>query len=668
MKRWGVWLIGILLVVGAVVPVAAQTTPPIAFADPMPMTTVWPNVVEAKILNNTTQTLNVTAQLTHLEETQSGAVLSAGEFWQPIPPSIAIPPAGEAALFLAMNNETRPAPGEYTGSLVLSVPAQNAVLRKPITVVIAPVVAVLPEAPVLSPAVESWTLNAVRIFPFTKPLCLRGLSFKCTLPLADTGASSDPTVVAGHLTNERGGALTVILSDTDPSHGAELDLAFDRPWGYTGTYIGSIDLAGASVVPGTDDEHPGTVALTVHVKDIILWPLGALWLGISLARQAQRFLTVRRLTLDLLRRLNDAGLKFAKMRKSVHGYSVAEDFQAGRAALEGRIETWDREHYGPPTEAERQELESTILIPLAELEKNVDTWGQFRTKLDRLGRKLLQEAYPAIQEAQRPAGIDLDEPRFYTAGRQLLRGTKLQIAQVWERAHRIDDLAELAGAWGELQRLAVLVRDAIGELNAPDVNLSDSENEMLEAARHHLNSAARDLWEAPSLENLRARETENELKAAQELTRRLMDPFVYYAGSELTTQLGIDEADFDLALEAGEGAEGFPIRILGRLKPMMRTYARIDTFRLPRLDFDVYQALKTDQERAVYAMRVLIFGERTIMALALLTSLLVGLERYFTTDFGSTADYLSLFTSGLVTKAGLELINMVLSRLLPDNG
>ncbi|MCJ7549291.1 MAG: hypothetical protein MUQ30_06390, partial [Anaerolineae bacterium] len=155
----------------------------------------------------------------------------------------------------------------------------------------------------------------------------------------------------------------------------------------------------------------------------------------------------------------------------------------------------------------------------------------------------------------------------------------------------------------------------------------------------------------------------NELKAAQELTRRLMDPFVYYAGSELTAQLGIDEADFDMASEAGEG---FPIRILSRLRPMMRTYARIDTFRFPRLDFDVYQALQTDQDRAAYAMRILIFGERTITALAILTALLVGLEHYFTTDFGSTADYLGLFTSGLVTKAGLEVVNMVLSRLLPD--
>ena len=667
MKRSGVWLMVALLVLGAVGPVGAQTTPLIAFADPLPVTAAWPSAVEATILNNTTQTLNVTVQLTDLKETQSGTILSASEFWQPVSPSIAIPPAGEAAIVLAMNNETRPVPGEYTGSLVLSVPAQNAVLRKPITVVIDPADAALQQAPALSPAVESWTLNAVRILPFTRPLCLRGLSFGCTLPLAETGASIEQATVAGHLTNERGGGLTVTLRDAEPSGNAELDLAFDRRWGYTGTYIGSINLAGAAIEPGTADEGPGTVALTVHVKDIVVWPLGALWLGIVLARQAQHFLTVRRQTLDLLRRLNDAGLKFAKMRKSVHGYSVAEDCQARKSALEGRIKAWDREHYGPPTAGQRLELESTILAPLVELEKDIETWGQFRAKLDRLGRKLLQEAHPATQEAERPAGIDLEEPRFYTAGRQLLRGTKLQIAQVRDYADKIDDLAELAGAWGELQRLAVLVRDAIGELNAPNIDLSDGEKEMLEAARHHLNSAARDLWEVPSLANLRERETENELKAAQELTRRLMDPFVYYAGSELTAQLGIGEADFEMALEAGEGAKGFPIRILSLLRPMMRTYARIDTFRFPRLDFDVYQALQTDQERAAYTMRVLMFGERTITALAILTALLVGLERYFTTDFGSTADYLALFTSGLVTKAGWEVVNMVLSRLLPGN-
>ncbi|MCJ7738581.1 MAG: hypothetical protein MUQ10_14925, partial [Anaerolineae bacterium] len=553
MKRSGVWWLVTLLVLGAVGPVGAQTTPLIAFADPLPVTTAWPNVVGATVLNNTTETLDVTVQLTDLKDAQGGTILSAGEFWQPIPPSIAIPPAGEVVLFLAMNNETRPGPGEYTGSLVLSIPTQNTVLRKPITVVIDPADAVLQQAPVLSPAVESWTLNAVRILPFTRPLCLRGLSFGCTLPLADTGASFEQATVAGHLANERGGGLTVTLRDADPGHNAELDLAFDRRWGYTGTYTGSIDLAGTTFEPGTDDQDPGAVALTVHVKDIVIWPLGALWLGIVLARRAQHFLTVRRQTLDLLRRLNDAGLRFAKMRKSVHGYSVAEDCQAIKAALEGKIKAWDRKHYGPPTAGERLELESTILTPLVELEKDIETWGQFRAKLDRLGRKLLQEAYPAIQQAERPAGIELDEPRFYTAGRQHLRGTRLQIAQVGEYAHRIDDLAELAGAWGELQRLAVLVRDAIGELSDPNVELSDGEKEMLEAARHHLNSAARDLWEVPSLGNLREREKENELKAAQELTRRLMDPFVYYAGSELTAQLGIDEADFDMASEAGEG-------------------------------------------------------------------------------------------------------------------
>ena len=115
MKRSGVWLITALLVLGAVGPVVAQTTPLIVFADPLPVTAAWPSVVEATILNNTTQTLNVAVQLTDLKETQSGTILSAGEFWQPTPTSIAIPPAGEAAIVLGMNTETRPVPGEYIG-------------------------------------------------------------------------------------------------------------------------------------------------------------------------------------------------------------------------------------------------------------------------------------------------------------------------------------------------------------------------------------------------------------------------------------------------------------------------------------------------------------------------------------------------------------------------
>ena len=508
------------------------------------------------------------------------------------------------------------------------------------------------------PAVDTWTLNAVRILPFLDPICIRGLALGCTLPLDSVNATPISPTRLGYLGNVRGGGIAVVLESADARQGARLSLDFDRRWGLSGTYVGTVDFA-----PEAPDA--GSVDLTVNVKDIILWPLFIVWAGVAAAREVQRYLTIRKTTLQLLRRLNAVSLTFAKLRKSVHGYTVAEDFQLRRDALDVAIRNWDRTHYGEPTEGEREAFQVTILKPLADLEQETEVWSHFREKLDRLGRKLLQDARPVIDQAERPGDIELQEPRFYTVGRELLRGTKLQMPQVPTYADRIDKAATLAGSWGELYALGILVRDAIRELSKPGIGLSESEQGMLETARHHLNSAARDLWEATDLDDLGQREAEQELTSAQELTRRLMDPFVYYAGSELSEQVEAMAAAAKGTLpEAGESVESFPIDILGKLRSLVRTYARLDTFRLPRLNLDLYERLGSDSERLAYVDDALLIGERTVTGIALATSIIAGLDRYFTTNFGSLADYLALLTWGLATKAGLELANVVLSRVL----
>ncbi len=514
------------------------------------------------------------------------------------------------------------------------------------------------DTPLLLPAVTSWTMNAVRVLPFLDPICIRGLAVGCSLPLDSVSIAPNSPIRLGYLGNVRGGGIAVVLDNADASRGARLSLDFDRRWGLSGTYAGTVDFA-----PAAPDA--GSVDLTVNVKDIILWPLLVLWVGVAAAREVQRYLTVRKTTLQLLQRLNAVSLTFAKLRKSVHGYTVAEDFQIRRDALDAAIREWDRTHYGEPTEGEREALMVGLLKPLADLEQQTEVWALFREKLDRLGRRLLQDARPVIDQAERPTDIELEEPRFYSVGRELLRGTKLQMPQVPTYADRIDKAADLAGSWGELYALGILVRDAIRELSKPAIDLSESEQGMLETARHHLNSAARDLWEATDLDDLRRREAEQELTSAQELTRRLMDPFVYYAGSELSEQVEAMTAAAKAAgAESDESLESFPVEILGKLRSLVRTYARIDTFRLPRLNLAVYEHLGSDSERLAYVDHALIIGERTITGIALATSIIAGLDRYFTTNFGSLADYLALLTWGLATKAGLELANVVLSKVL----
>jgi hypothetical protein len=630
-------------------PIGAQQLPPIAFGDPEPSVANWPEAITATIRNNTTETLEVSVQFSDFTDAQGAVTWSPTELLQSYPASVTLAPAGQAAIAAVLDTGTPLPPGRYISSLVLSVASHNAVLRKDVTIAVPE--PARPSAP--APAVAKWTLTAVRVLPFLDPVCIRGLALGCSLPLVGAGASPQMSLPLGLVTNVRGGGLVVTLDAARSEDDARLRLAFDRRWGLTGTYEGKIDF-----VP--DDPEAGGVDVTVNVKDIILWPLLCLLAGLHVAREVQRYVTTRRTTLRLLHRLNVTGLTFAKLRKSVHGYSVAEDFQSERDRLDGAIWVWDRSHVGELTAEERESFKTAILAPLAMLEDQTAIWAEFRNKLDYLGSRLLHDARPAIDQAEPPSDLNMEEPRFYTVSRELLRGGKLQMGQVPNVAMRIDKAAELAGKWGELYQLSLLIRDAIHTLKQPGVELSESEEEMLEAARHHLNSAARDLWEAPDLDDLQRRETEHELTTAQELTRRLLDPFVYYAGSELTDQIRALEAEADET----KSAESFAIQLLGKLQPLVRAYARLEAFRLPRLGFDAYQSLTSDATRLAFTERALLVSERTVTFIALITAMIGGLERYFTTNFGSLADYLAVVTWGLATKAGFEVANAVLSRVV----
>lgn len=674
----GLLLIATLLL-ASVTPTAAltQTTPPVTFSDSLPSVITWPSSLEAEVLNNTTQAVLATVELIGFADSETGITVAPLDLFHPYAPSITIPPAGQATVGFIVRQDVQLSPGQYTGTLVLGVVTHNAVLRKPVTFVVpqpdtgsteteiareAPAV-----TPMVAPAVTSWTMNAVRILPFARPVCAQGLVLGCSIPVMGDGADVDEPLPLAVLTNERGGGLAVRLLGYKGERNARLGLSFDRPWGLTGAYTGDLSFSAIGQTTGESDSSD-RVALTVSVKDIIVWPLLCLGLGILLARRLQHYTTVHRTAIKLLNRLSDASLTFAKQRKSIHGYTIAEDFHKQRDGLEKAIRDWDRTHFGTPTDAERNDLETGILRPLAELEDQLQIWGSFRDKLERLSRRLIQEAQPAINAAEKPSGVELPQPRFFTLARQLQNGTRLEMSQVVEYAARIDSAAELAARWGEMHRLSVLVTDAIRQLHRQELGLSDHEREMLEAARHHVNSAIRDLWEATDMDDLRSRETQDELAAAQELTRRLMDPFIYYAGSERAAQIEADIRASEAGGEAQEQAVDFRVTAFADAQSAARTYARLETYRLPRLDLETYGSRESDSHPSTPLGQTLLVSERTITWVAAAVALLAGLDRYFNTNFGTLADYLALFTWAFAAKVGLELANAALSRFVRRAG
>ncbi len=627
------------LMLGAFLPtdtmLAQDTTAPLSFEDGTPSTVVWPQPLQETVRNHTSQELAVTIQIAGFIDPQTDLALPVDELLQPYAASFSVPATGQTALQLPLQTEHRPSPGIYAGTLSLLAPTHNTVLRKPITLIV-PATQDATTTLSLHPAVDAWTINAVRLVPFVRPLCLRGLTFGCTLPVTDELASLDDHIRLGHLSNEQGGGLAVTLAGINNDGNARLRLDFDRRWGYSGSYTGHIGFPGA---PGSRN-----VELTVNVNDIILWPLITLGLGLFAARALQRHIIVHPDLLKLLRRLKAAGDTFDQLRKSIHGYTVVDDFRWHYAKVEAAIKEWDQTHYGGPSEAEKAVFRREVSDPLAQFEQQIELWSQFPEKLARLRRELEHKAKPAISRAERPADTDRPEPSFFTAARRLLDGDKLPLSQVPHYAQRLDDAAEFAAIWGELDRLSEVIRDALRQLHSASVELSESEQLMLQTARHHLNSAARDLWEAPTLEELRQRQAQAELVMARDLTQRLIDPFVYHTDPEPAE-----------VLTAGEAP---------RLRPLMRTYDHLSAHPTPSLDAGVYPMPQLETPRVVYLERTPLVGEQTLTGVALVIALIAGLQRYFSVSFGTQAHYLALFSWAFGTKAGLELLNCAATRLL----
>lgn len=698
-------------------PQAAQgqdIAPPLSFADPEPLIVTWPASIRVTVHNDTTDRVAAIVQVTNLTDPDTGAVLLAAEALPNVPPAIELAPAGELNLTLPLATVVQPESGAYVGYIVFSVPNRGTVLRKQITIVVPEVVALA--LPV--PAVETWTLNALRILPFLNPVCLRGFAIGCTLPVYETDGMgfdarlSDAQPMLGYVTNERGGGIAVRLksssatqsaataeqesvlgglpaSPSDPmisgavvrltaptelsapaSGNARLKLSFDRAygliphWGLTGVYQGTLRFASDN--EGAIDQ----VNLKVRVKDILIWPILVMILGVWSARKIQRHLTVHRDTLDLLNRLDAASREFGQLRKSIYGYNVGEDFLARHQELENRIRNWERSHYGPLTPADRERFVRTILTPLSELESQVAVWATFRQRLDRLRRKMEYVAKPALQRTEPPAGLTVEiksgglpyvpEPRFYTAARGLLQGSRLELAEVPELALQLDQAADIAAVWGQYDQMVSLVRDGLRQLYNPTVELSLSEEALLEQARGHLNSAVHDLWEARNLPELKERETRTELIEARDILQRLLDPFVYYAGADTLPQ-----ADSNPDSVAAVNSS-FPTPAATSLRPIVRSYARLNTYDLPA--FDVTRSVSANSQPsttlavdAQQPQRPSFLGERMVLGAAIVMALIAGLNRYATTQFGTLADYLALFTWSFAIKIVLELANLAAS-------
>ncbi|MDF1515158.1 MAG: hypothetical protein P1S60_15215, partial [Anaerolineae bacterium] len=569
-----------------------------------------------------------------------------------------LPAASRKAMSIALDPQALLQPGIYNGWITLSTGQPPTVIRKSVRLAVP-----VPQIEGLKsdqspgsapPAVAAYTLQAYRLLPGMRPMCIKNLSFLCAVPLKTQNPPAvTQTGTVGTLNGSNSGGLDVAIRQTRRSQ-ILLDLDFTQALAPVGAYAGNLDF-----LPGTSG---GELSLTVNVKDTFLTPLIAVGLGILLAQWAQFYLTVRRGLMQVERRLAQVTVDFeAVPNEVISGYTIKNDVAVQREAIQKALADWAKSHMQSPAAEDTARFEATVLLPLEKLEGNVKDWAAFDDRLEKLRKTLELEAWPVIRKSKPPSHLNLDAPRFYLVAQTLLHGRPISLHDFGKRQVVIDEAMAFASQWGELEAVRATIAEAHDFVSQYRFQLSDIAQHDLEIARRKLSEAHRELWEAETLTRLRVLRTTDDLEEAKAIVNQLMG--LVEAGPPGKEDLlpGQVELVGPWSAEGGTLLGRFDMSVLRNLRA--RLWAIVPPALKPA-DLHTAEGAKT---RILWLNRALLAGDLVLVLLAYLAAVVAGLKPYFTTNFGTWYDYMSAFTWGFGAKAAVELINALLEKVLTNN-
>jgi hypothetical protein len=327
--------------------------------------------------------------------------------------SLSLSAAGSSKIKLgAVDPAPELAPDGYTGNITVSQVATDTVIRRPVQLSVEDPQA--KSAP--TPLVEDWTVHAYRVFPLIdalpwiqkspiwfvdQPVRLSGQS----IPLnAEPAEKSKVDFMKDNPLGFVGGGpgSAAVVSSTGesvmmPDNVLGLKLAFDG-LGRPGQYEGKLDF-------DPDDEE--TVALTVDVKDLVLWPVLTLLLGLWLGTRAKRYLGKGRKVSLLQERAAQAGERFDKAQKDFeenakgkpYGTYRIKDMTALRTDLQEKLKRLANASLATLNESDPDY--QVIMKDLERLETTAQIWETFRSVLEAL-EKALGTATAKAQKADKP--------------------------------------------------------------------------------------------------------------------------------------------------------------------------------------------------------------------------------------------------------------------------
>lgn len=405
---------------------------------------------------------------------------------------------------------------------------------------------------------------------------------------------------------------------------------------YAGMYTGNLAFH-------KGDTQPNSLALTVYAKDIFIWPVLVILLGIGLAFLVKRFLGVLRTTWGM--REQEAGLgdlfqesqtKFAEATrgKSYGKYSVAKDVASQRQVI--------REHL---TEIEKSwvtTLDDTnpdfkaAVTGLQAVQAEIAAWGQFGPEL-----QALAEALDSLQRTIDHRGIiPKGPPQFLAPAQKLLKGTGvIDAAKLAAIQKEVADAITLAQSWGEAEERANGATQILTQLQLR-TDLSDAEKRAVAQAQNQLAAVWEHLWQVQAVTDLST---------------------IVAAGGNL------DSAEVSLAQTLADHGQPFPQTSV-KVTDTLMLAASTDAAQAISPQAEIASREARTSRRIEMLSRAVRLGDAGSVALAFVIAVLTGLNMYYlggNTAFGTAQDYIKLFLWGAGTQAGLNIVTAVFDKLVP---
>ncbi|MEW5828131.1 MAG: hypothetical protein AB1846_04505 [Chloroflexota bacterium] len=643
--------IGVLLVslLWATVPARAFEPPPaIQFADESAVEVKWPEAIRFEVLNNTTETLQLSLRFSEFETEDGEKTLNLEGILKNFDPQklFTLPPAGILPFEVPIDSGKALEAGAYTGTLIVSEATRDIVIRKTVELTVPD-----PddkEAALLTPGVSALTVTVYRLWPLVYVKQDLSCSRNCYLPIEKISGEFSRSKQIGYISSDTGGVIRVSVDEYSAEKGARLKLDFPDSLSRVGKYSGKLDFL-------PDDEKAGDVTLTVNVTDCILWPVLVLLAGIALVAWGQHYTGVHRKILVLLERHANAEKKFKALPQSIHGYKISTNLDEKFKELDTTLRGFDKAYFDKFDEEKKY---TDAVAELESLEAQVDAWGKFDAKLTAL-KDALNKLKPVVDTAERPPAEalpdpDLQYPVFYTTASGLLEGKAITLDEFTKLQAEVEGATKLAGEWEELEGLAQWSRGRITVLRENYQSMTDKEKERLDEAHQSVNSAWFDLWLAKNEEQITASGARSEILIAKDAVWRLSHRFG--APTPEPPPLTMIRV---FAYVPGMGLVE-PPETAGEVRPA-KHYAFM---RIPLPEISLDQLPAEPEKRAVFARQAIHRGDKSILYIAIVTALVTGLAAvYFPKNFGTLADYLGALIWGGATKAAVEGVNAALGAI-----